>query len=57
MERSDGLNSAFTAVGDVPEGQKIDEERRRRILSVLVDEGDRVGEEAGRYKDKLGLKN
>jgi hypothetical protein len=57
MERSDGLNSAFTAVGDVPEGQKIDEERRRRILSVLVDEGDRVGEEAGRYKDKLGLKD
>ena len=57
MKRSDGLNSAFTAVGDVPEEQKIDEERRRRILSVLVDEGDRVGEEAGRYKDKLGLKN
>lgn len=49
MKRSDGLNSAFTAVGDVPEGQKIDEERRRRILSVLVDEGDRVGEKAGRY--------
>jgi hypothetical protein len=56
IRRSDELNNAFTTIEDTPEGQ-IDERRRERILSVLVDERDYASEEVGRYKEELGLKD
>jgi hypothetical protein len=56
IRRSDELNNAFTTVEDVPEGQ-IREERRGRILSVLVEERERASEAVDRYKEELGLKD
>jgi hypothetical protein len=56
IRRGDALNDAYTTIEDIPEGQ-VEEERRRRILGVLVEERERANAEHKRYKEEIGLKN
>lgn len=54
INRSDGLVNARTALEDFATG-KVPEKNLRRTLAVLVEESERVNEEAHRYSEELGI--
>lgn len=54
IKRADAFTDAYTHIEDLPDDQ-IGEKRKVNILATLSEESERASQEAGRYKEELGL--